>query len=117
MAEVIYLKNKDENGDQRYPNLSISTVPQTWTRVTATIETGNDNNSGNFDMIAFNIGSLGDNNSIYIDDISLTLNGSNVNLIENGNFEGSDISRWYYKTNGDTPKCSYELVPEGYVGQ
>lgn len=113
----IYLKNKDENGDQRYPNLSISTVPQTWTRVTATIETGNDNNSGNFDMIAFNIGSLGDNNSIYIDDISLTLNGSNVNLIENGNFEGSDISRWGIKTNGNTPKCSYELVPEGYEGQ
>lgn len=109
----IYLKNKDNNGDQRYPNLSISTVPQTWTRVTATIETGNDNNSSNFDMIAFNIGSLGNNNSIYIDDISLTLNGSNVNLIENGNFEGSDISRWYYKTNGNTPKCSYELVPEG----
>lgn len=109
----IYLKNKDNNGDQRYPNLSISTVPQTWTRVTATIETGNNNNSSNFDMIAFNIGSLGNNNSIYIDDISLTLNGSNVNLIENGNFEGSDISRWYYKTNGNTPKCSYELVPEG----
>ena len=77
----------------------------------------NDNNSGNFDMIAFNIGSLGDNNSIYIDDISLTLNGSNVNLIENGNFEGSDISRWYFKTSGNTPQCSYELVPEGYEGQ
>lgn len=109
----IYLKNKDENNDQRYPNLSISTVPQTWTKVTATIETGNDNNSGNFDMIAFNIGSLGDNNSIYIDDISLKQNNSNTELIENGDFE-DNLQRWGIKTNGNTPKCSYERVPEGY---
>ena len=65
-------------------------------------------------MIAFNLGRLGNNSSVYIDNISLKQNNSNVELIENGDFETDNLQRWGIKTNGNTPKCSFERVPEGY---
>ena len=34
--------------------------------------------------------------------------------IENGDFETDNLQRWGIKTNGNTPKCSFERVPEGY---
>ena len=105
----IYLKKTSNNNDQYYPTVE-GNITTGWTTKTITIRP----NGTNFNLIAFNLGRLGNNSSVYIDNISLKQNNSNVELIENGDFETDNLQRWGIKTNGNTPKCSFERVPEGY---
>lgn len=105
----IYLKKTSNNNDQNYPTVE-GNITTGWTLKTVTISP----NQSDFNLIAFNIGKLGDNSSIYIDNISLKQNNSNTELIENGDFETDNLDRWGIKTNGNTPKCSFERIPEGY---
>ena len=105
----IYLKKTSNNNDQYYPRVE-GNITTGWTTKTITITP----NGTNYNLIAFNLGRLGNNSSVYIDNISLKQNNSNVELIENGDFETDNLQRWGIKTNGNTPKCSFERVPEGY---
>ncbi len=100
----IYLQCSD-GGNQEYPGgFSVGTA---WQECTVSLTPS----GSSVDKIAFNFGTFA--GEIYIDDVSLTVSGSDANLIPNGDFEDETITGW----TGWTPGA-YETISEdgeGYV--
>ena len=72
-APEIYLQSS-RGGEQQYPG-SVSTIGTTWQKITFEITPSD----ALVDKVAFNFGFLA--GEIYIDNITLTADGSNENLI------------------------------------
>lgn len=85
-APEIYLQSS-LGGNQQYPG-SVSTIGTTWQEITFPITPSD----ALVDKVAFNFGSLA--GEIYIDNITLTADGSNENLIANSDFEDGTITGW-----------------------
>lgn len=85
-APEIYLQSS-LGGNQQYPG-SVSTIGTTWQEITFYFIPSD----ALVDKVAFNFGSLA--GEIYIDNITLTADGSNENLIANSDFEDGTITGW-----------------------
>lgn len=85
-APEIYLQSS-RGGEQQYPG-SVSTIGTTWQKITFEFTPSD----ALVDKIAFNFGFLA--GEIYIDNITLTADGSNENLIANSDFEDGTITGW-----------------------
>lgn len=102
-APEIYLQSS-LGGNQQYPG-SVSTIGTTWQEITFPITPSD----ALVDRVAFNFGSLA--GEIYIDNITLTADGSNENLIANSDFEDGTITGW----TGWTPG-KFETISEDGKG-
>lgn len=100
----IYLQQSNGNAQNYRPNMA--KITNDWTDGIVTIETdGNE-----YNMITFNLGHfVGD---IYLDNVSLKQNGSDIELMKNNDFESGNGTGWSTKGEG-----KFEVVPEGYVAQ
>ena len=85
-APEIYLQSS-RGGEQQYPG-SVSTIGTTWQEITFEFTPSD----ALVDKVAFNFGFLA--GEIYIDNITLTADGSNENLIANSDFEDGTITGW-----------------------
>lgn len=85
-APEIYLQSS-RGGEQQYPG-SVSTIGTTWQKITFEFTPSD----ALVDKVAFNFGFLA--GEIYIDNITLTADGSNENLIANSDFEDGTITGW-----------------------
>lgn len=85
-APEIYLQSS-RGGEQQYPG-SVSTIGTTWQKITFPITPSD----ALVDKVAFNFGFLA--GEIYIDNITLTADGSDENLIANSDFEDGTITGW-----------------------
>ena len=85
-APEIYLQSS-LGGNQQYPG-SVSIIGTTWQEITFPITPSD----ALVDKVAFNFGSLA--GEIYIDNITLTADGSDENLIANSDFEDGTITGW-----------------------
>lgn len=85
-APEIYLQSS-LGGNQQYPG-SVSIIGTTWQEITFPITPSD----ALVDKVAFNFGFLA--GEIYIDNITLTADGSNENLIANSDFEDGTITGW-----------------------
>lgn len=104
-APEIYLQSS-LGGNQQYPG-SVSIIGTTWQEITFPITPSD----ALVDKVAFNFGSLA--GEIYIDNITLTADGSNENLIANSDFEDGTITGWTGWTPGKFEKISED--GEGYA--
>lgn len=104
-APVIFLQSS-RGGNQQYPG-SVSTIGTTWQEITFPITPSD----ALVDKVAFNFGFLA--GKIYIDNITLTADGSNENLIANSDFEDGTITGWTGWTPGKFEKISED--GEGYA--
>lgn len=96
----IYLQCSD-GGNQEYPGgFSVGTA---WQECTVSLTPS----GSSVDKIAFNFGTFA--GEIYIDDVSLTVSGSDANLIPNGDFEDETITGW----TGWTPGAFESISEEG----
>lgn len=99
----IYLQQSNGDGQNYRPNMA--NITKNWTERIVTIETDGNND---YNMITFNLGHfVGD---IYLDDVSLKRNGSDIELMKNNDFESGNGTGWSTKGEG-----KFEVVPEGYV--
>lgn len=85
-APEIYLQSS-RGGEQQYPG-SVSTIGTTWQKITFEFTPSD----ALVDKVAFNFGFLA--GEIYIDNITLTADGSDENLIANSDFEDGTITGW-----------------------
>lgn len=85
-APEIYLQSS-LGGNQQYPG-SVSTIGTTWQEITFYFTPSD----ALVDKVAFNFGFLA--GEIYIDNITLTADGSDENLIANSDFEDGTITGW-----------------------
>lgn len=85
-APEIYLQSS-RGGEQQYLG-SVSTIGTTWQKITFEFTPSD----ALVDKVAFNFGFLA--GEIYIDNITLTADGSNENLIANSDFEDGTITGW-----------------------
>lgn len=97
-APEIYLQSS-LGGNQQYPG-SVSTIGTTWQEITFPITPSD----ALVDKVAFNFGFLA--GEIYIDNITLTADGSVENLIANNDFEDGTITGWTGWTPGKFEKIS-----------
>lgn len=104
-APEIYLQSS-LGGNQQYPG-SVSIIGTTWQEITFPITPSD----ALVDKVAFNFGSLA--GEIYIDNITLTADGSDENLIANSDFENGTITGWTGWTPGKFEKISED--GEGYA--
>lgn len=107
-APEIYLQSSHKEGKQQYPG-SVSTIGTTWQEITFYFTPSD----ALVDRVAFNFGSSAV--EIYIDNITLTADGSDENLIANSDFEDGTITGW----TGWTPG-KFETISEdgkGYATQ
>lgn len=104
-APEIYLQSS-LGGNQQYPG-SVSIIGTTWQEITFPITPSD----ALVDKVAFNFGSLA--GEIYIDNITLTADGSDENLIANSDFEDGTITGWTGWTPGKFEKISED--GEGYA--
>lgn len=102
-APEIYLQSS-LGGNQQYPG-SVSTIGTTWQEITFYFTPSD----ALVDKVAFNFGSLA--GEIYIDNITLTADGSDENLIANSDFEDGTITGW----TGWTPG-KFETISEDGKG-
>lgn len=102
-APEIYLQSS-LGGNQQYPG-SVSTIGTTWQEITFYFTPSD----ALVDKVAFNFGSLA--GEIYIDNITLTADGSDENLIANNDFEDGTITGW----TGWTPG-KFETISEDGKG-
>lgn len=102
-APEIYLQSS-LGGNQQYPG-SVSTIGTTWQEITFPITPSD----ALVDKVAFNFGFLA--GEIYIDNITLTADGSVENLIANSDFEDGTITGW----TGWTPG-KFETISEDGKG-
>lgn len=102
-APEIYLQSS-LGGNQQYPG-SVSIIGTTWQEITFPITPSD----ALVDKVAFNFGSLA--GEIYIDNITLTADGSDENLIANSDFEDGTITGW----TGWTPG-KFETISEDGKG-
>ena len=102
-APEIYLQSS-RGGEQQYPG-SVSTIGTTWQEITFPITPSD----ALVDKVAFNFGFLA--GEIYIDNITLTADGSVENLIANSDFEDGTITGW----TGWTPG-KFETISEDGKG-
>lgn len=102
-APEIYLQSS-RGGEQQYPG-SVSTIGTTWQKITFEFTPSD----ALVDKVAFNFGFLA--GEIYIDNITLTADGSNENLIANSDFEDGTITGW----TGWTPG-KFETISEDGKG-
>lgn len=102
-APEIYLQSS-LGGNQQYPG-SVSIIGTTWQEITFPITPSD----ALVDKVAFNFGSLA--GEIYIDNITLTADGSDENLIANNDFEDGTITGW----TGWTPG-KFETISEDGKG-
>ncbi|MBS5551880.1 MAG: endo-1,4-beta-xylanase [Bacteroides sp.] len=106
-APEIYLQSSPSlGGNQQYPG-SVSTIGTTWQEITFYFTPSD----ALVDKVAFNFGSLA--GEIYIDNITLTADGSDENLIANSDFENGTITGWTGWTPGKFEKISED--GEGYA--
>lgn len=105
-APVIFLQSSREGGTQQYPG-SVSTIGTTWQKITFKFTPSD----ALVDRVAFNFGFLA--GEIYIDNITLTADGSDENLIANSDFEDGTITGWTGWTPGKFEKISED--GEGYA--
>lgn len=105
-APVIFLQSSREGGTQQYPG-SVSTIGTTWQKITFKFTPSD----ALVDKVAFNFGFLA--GEIYIDNITLTADGSDENLIANSDFEDGTITGWTGWTPGKFEKISED--GEGYA--
>ncbi len=106
-APEIYLQSS-RGGEQQYPG-SVSTIGTTWQKITFEFTPSD----ALVDKVAFNFGFLA--GEIYIDNITLTADGSNENLIANSDFEDGTITGWTGWTPGKFETISED--GEGYATQ
>lgn len=85
-ASEIYLQSS-RGGNQQYPG-SVSIIGTTWQEITFKFTPSD----ALVDKVAFNFGFLA--GEIYIDNITLTADGSDENLIANSDFEDGTITGW-----------------------
>lgn len=85
-APEIYLQSS-RGGNQQYPG-SVSIIGTTWQEITFKFTPSD----ALVDKVAFNFGFLA--GEIYIDNITLTADGSDENLIANSDFEDGTITGW-----------------------
>lgn len=104
-APEIYLQSS-LGGNQQYPG-SVSIIGTTWQEITFPITPSD----ALVDKVAFNFGSLA--GEIYIDNITLTADGSDENLIANSDFEDGTITGWTGWTPGKFETISED--GEGYA--
>ena len=104
-APEIYLQSS-LGGNQQYPG-SVSIIGTTWQEITFPITPSD----ALVDKVAFNFGFLA--GEIYIDNITLTADGSDENLIANSDFEDGTITGWTGWTPGKFEKISED--GEGYA--
>ena len=104
-APEIYLQSS-LGGNQQYPG-SVSTIGTTWQEITFPITPSD----ALVDKVAFNFGFLA--GEIYIDNITLTADGSVENLIANSDFEDGTITGWTGWTPGKFETISE--VGKGYA--
>lgn len=97
----VYMQSST-GGAQGYPG-GVS-VTKEWSEVSLTIKPSHDQ----VDRLAFNFGTLA--GTIWVDNVSLTAPGSDVNLIANGDFEAANIDGW----SGWSPYGSLSENGEGY---
>lgn len=102
-APEIYLQSS-LGGNQQYPG-SVSTIGTTWQEITFYFTPSD----ALVNKVAFNFGSLA--GEIYIDNITLTADGSDENLIANSDFEDGTITGW----TGWTPG-KFETISEDGKG-
>lgn len=102
-APEIYLQSS-LGGNQQYPG-SVSIIGTTWQEITFYFTPSD----ALVDKVAFNFGSLA--GEIYIDNITLTADGSDENLIANSDFEDGTITGW----TGWTPG-KFETISEDGKG-
>lgn len=105
-APEIYLQSSHKEGKQQYPG-SVSTIGTTWQEITFYFTPSD----ALVDRVAFNFGSSAV--EIYIDNITLTADGSDENLIANSDFEDGTITGWTGWTPGKFEKISED--GEGYA--
>lgn len=103
-APVIFLQSSHKEGKQQYPG-SVSTIGTTWQEITFYFTPSD----ALVDRVAFNFGFLA--GEIYIDNITLTADGSVENLIANSDFEDGTITGW----TGWTPG-KFETISEDGKG-
>lgn len=103
-APEIYLQSSHKEGKQQYPG-SVSTIGTTWQEITFYFTPSD----ALVDRVAFNFGSSAV--EIYIDNITLTADGSDENLIANSDFEDGTITGW----TGWTPG-KFETISEDGKG-
>lgn len=104
-APEIYLQSS-LGGNQQYPG-SVSIIGTTWQEITFPITPSD----ALVDKVVFNFGSLA--GEIYIDNITLTADGSDENLIANSDFEDGTITGWTGWTPGKFETISED--GEGYA--
>lgn len=102
-APEIYLQSS-RGGNQQYPG-SVSIIGTTWQEITFKFTPSD----ALVDKVAFNFGFLA--GEIYIDNITLTADGSDENLIANSDFEDGTITGW----TGWTPG-KFETISEDGKG-
>lgn len=102
-APEIYLQSS-RGGNQQYPG-SVSIIGTTWQEITFKFTPSD----ALVDKVAFNFGFLA--GEIYIDNITLTADGSVENLIANSDFEDGTITGW----TGWTPG-KFETISEDGKG-
>lgn len=99
-AMEFYLKNSS-SGNQYYPG-AFSELTTSWQKITKTFTP----EASGIDQLIFNYGTF--EGTIWVDDISLTAEGSTTNLIANSDFENGNIDGWSYWTPGQYQRISEE---------